>query len=53
MVTVEPGQSASPAIVPYVSCVASSSDSVFQNPENGFTVARLAPERPEVEAEVA
>jgi hypothetical protein len=25
----------------------------FQNPENGFTVARLAPERPEAEAEAA
>src|SRR6266536_124861 len=25
----------------------------FQNPENGFTVARLAPERPETEAEAA
>jgi exodeoxyribonuclease V alpha subunit len=25
----------------------------YQNPENGFTVARLAPERPEVEAEAA
>src|SRR4051794_39998091 len=25
----------------------------YQNPENGFTVARLAPERPEAEAEAA
>jgi exodeoxyribonuclease V alpha subunit len=25
----------------------------YQNPENGFTVARLAPERPESEAEAA
>src|SRR6187431_1672787 len=25
----------------------------YQNPENGFTIARLAPERPEAEAEAA
>jgi exodeoxyribonuclease V alpha subunit len=53
VVTAQPSQSPSPADRALRELRGVVERITYQNPENGFTLARLAPERPEAEAEAA